>query len=484
MAPTRAGWIGISGSLIVAAALLAHAPAATAEVPDTVRREIASLIEDLSLLYSGVDLTHAGFTVEESGTGYRVTLDSVRLMAGTGRHPEPGAVVLVLEPEDDGYRIKGIEMPRSFPLKSVNGGDAGQITVAGYALTGLWQRSASALVESELHLADLRLDNWPEEMTLEEVKAVTRLSPAGEGLWQETVDVEVSEFRHSRQGLSAYMSGGKLHLLCEGVDLDQYMALQRLLDEAEQQDLARDAVDIALLGELRQAGNAARAFQFEMAARDLLFDADGDEPVVIPKAQISVSAEGLDGELARAIVHLAFDGADLPVAEHHGGGNQSAVGPQSLDLNIAIDALPWPPFWQSFIDLAYGGSPESHDEGLWRLGLALQDAGTRLRLLPSRVASETTTVRGDGEMHYDPAAALGIVASLAFEIEGLLIAKGSVLGSADRETVGMLAQLEELGRPAPGPDGMPNYRYDIVLGADGVLTVNGKPFSIVEGMEN
>jgi hypothetical protein len=492
MTARRRGWIGRVGGLCLGAVLsiVVSAPAA-AEVSEDVRRDVADLVEDLMLLYSGADLAHAGFSVEESGTGYRVTLNSVRLVTQAVRHPELGAVVLVLEPVQDGYRITGIEMPRSFPMKSVNGGPAGQVTVDEYSFTGLWQRTPGMLVESALHIGGFRFESWPEELTVEEAKAVTGLSPAGGGRWRETAELEFSEYRHTRHGPSVYMSGVELHLLADGIDLKKYEALQRLLDEVQEQDLTQGDVDPALLGELRNTENSVRGIQFELSVRDLLvevrdlvLDTRNQEPVVVPSAEFSLSAEGLDGASARTDFQLKIDQADMPLAKYTGGGVPEALGPQSLELNVAIDALPWPALWEAFVDFLYAAAPG--EESAWRLGLALQDAGTRLQLMPSRLSSEATTLTGNGEVRGEPAAAFGAVATFAFEIVGLSAAQAMAMDSPDGGlAMGVLGQLDAMGKPASGADGTSVHRYDIVLGADGVLTVNGEPFTFAEpGIEN
>jgi hypothetical protein len=290
----------------------------------------------------------------------------------------------------------------------------------------------------------------------------------------------------NRQGDAAdTLSGLVLEGVTEGIDLERQRQLQQLMvDAAHKVAAGQTGADPAALASMRALSDTIRATRFKLAARDLRIDQGGGQPIIVPSAEFSQSAEGLDGASARTDFQLKIDQADMPLTEHSGGAVPEAMGPQSLELNIAIDALPWPALWEAFVDFLYAAAPG--EESAWRLSLALQDAGTRLQLMPSQLSSEATTLSGNGEVRGDPAAAFGAVASFAFEIVGLSAAQAMAMDSPDGElAMGFLGQLDAMGKPTSGADGTSVHRYDIVLGADGVLTINGEPLMLGEpGIEN
>jgi hypothetical protein len=492
MTARRRGWIGRAGglSLGVILPIVISAPAA-AEVSEDVRGDVAALVEDLTGVSGLSYFEYDRLDIDEDGSGYRATLAGVRLQPNADAHLEVGSVVLALDPEPDGYRITGIELPSTIPVLSSDGSPAGQVQFARLGLTGKWHRSTSVLVEADLTLDELVLDSPADafteamQVTIETATLRSRLAPAADGTWREEVTADVRELRNRQGDAADTLSGFLLEGVTEGIDLERQRQLQQLMVGASQNAMAADAgVDPTVLASMRALSDTIRATRFKLSAQGLQVDQGGAQPIVVPNAEFSLSAEGLDGASARTDLHIKIDEADMPLAEHSGGAVPEAMGPQSLELNIAVDALPWPALWEAFIDVSFAAAPE--EEGAWRLGLALQDAGTRLQLMPSRLSSEATMLTGNGEVRGDPAAAFGAVASFAFEIVGLSAAQTMAMESPDGElALGVLGQLDAMGKPSPGADGSPVHRYDIVLGADGVLTVNGEPFTFGEpGIDN
>ena len=492
MAARRTGWMGRAAglSLGVVLPIVIFTPAA-AEVSEDVRRDVAALVEDLTGVSGLSYFEHDGLDVAEDGSGYRVTLAGVRLQPNVDGHLAVGDVVLALTPEPDGYRITGIELPSTMSVLAPDGSPAGQVQLGQFGLTGKWQRSISVLVEADVTLDDLVLDTSTDELseaariTIDAATMRSRLAPAADGTWREEVTADLRVLRHEQGDAADTLSGLVLEGVTEGIRLERQRELQQLMIDAAQKVAAgQTGADPAALASMRALSDTIRATRFKLSARDLRIDQNGGQPIVVPSAEFSQSAEGLDGTSARTDFQLKIDGADMPLAEHAGVSVPEAMGPQSLELNIAIEALPWPALWEAFVDFLYAAAPG--EEGAWRLGLALQDAGTRLQLMPSRLSSEATTLTGNGELRGDPAAAFGAVASFAFEIAGLSAAQAMAMDSPDGElALGVLGQLDAMGKPISGADGTSVHRYDIVLGADGVLTVNGEPFTFGEpGIEN
>jgi hypothetical protein len=464
---------------------------ATAEVSEDVRRDVAALVEDLTGVSGLSYFEHDGLDVAEDGSLYRATLAGVRLQPNADAHLEVGDVVLVLEPDPEGYRITGIELPSTLPILSSDGSPAGQAQFARLGLTGKWQRSTSVLVEADLTLDGLVIDSPADafseaaQVTIDSATLRSRLAPAADGTWREEVTADLGELRHRQGDAEGALSKLVLEGVTDGIDLERQRQLQQLMVDATQKVAAgQTGADPAALASMRALSDTIRATQFKLSARDLRIDQSGGQPIVVPSAEFSQTAEGLDGASARTDFQLKIDQADMPLAEHTGGSVPEALGPQSLELNVAIEALPWPALWETFIDFLYAAAPE--EEGAWRLGMALQDAGTRLQLMPSRLSSDATTLTGNGEVRADPAAAFGAVASFAFEIAGLSAAQAMAMDSPDGElAMGFLGQLDAMGKASSGTDGSTVHRYDIVLGADGVLTINGEPLMLGEpGIEN
>lgn len=485
-------WVMRAGSISLAAFLpLAAATPAAAEVPEEVRRDVEALVEDLAGTSSLSAIRFERIDIAAEGGGYRVTLAGAQTLSGDGVRVDLGDVVLALVPAEDGYRITETEIAETVEIYAPDGA-AATLRIARFDFTGAWQRSISALSEVDMTMGGLALaaaaaEAEPaQEIMIAEAVLHTRVAPDGEGTWREDMRGEVKEFAVQDGASGVSISSITFSGISEGVDLDALAALRQLMiDATESASSAEDGMaDPALLASIREHPHTMRGYRAEVSLDGLRVLQPYEEPVTVRRVVFSQSVEGLDGALARGDFQLGIADLDMPSAGAT-AGLPNDLAPQSLELNLAIEELPWPAVWDFIVDAMYTATPG--DEAGWRLGLALQEAGTRLLLNPSRLSSAPLLVSGDGRLQADPDAAFGAVAAFAFEIAGLAEAQSLAGESRDGGmAVAILAEIEAMGAAHVDGDGRTVRRYEIVLGPDGMLAVNGEPFSFGSepGIEN
>lgn len=486
-------WAKRAGGISLAAFLpLASAAPAAAEISEDVRRDIEALVEDLTGASSLSALEFGQIDIAAEGDGYRVTVAEAQLLPGHGVRLDLGDVVLALVPTEDGYRITGAELAEAMEIYGPDGVVAGTVHIGKFDLTGAWQRSISTLSEVDVTIGELALAAATVEaepgpgLTISEIVLNSRVVPDGDGTWREDMRGELKEFAVEDGPSGFSISSITFSGVSEGVDLDALAELRQLMiDATESASLAEDGVaDPELLGSIRERPHTMRGYRADMSLNGLQVLQPYDEPVTVRRVILSQNFEGLDGALARGEFQLGIADLDVPSAGAM-AGLENDLAPQSLELNLAVEELPWPAVWEFIVDAMYAAAPG--DEAGWRLGLALQEAGTRLLLNPSQLSSAPLVVSGGGELQADPAAAFGAVAAFAFEIAGLAEAQ-SLAGESPYggEAVAILAQIEAMGAADVDGDGETVRRYEIVLDADGMLTVNGEPFSFdpESGIEN
>lgn len=278
--------------------------------------------------------------------------------------------------------------------------------------------------------------------------------------------LDVAGFARSGPGSNVRVGNFELRGTSDGIDLARYHVLQSLLVEGAFQVQDDGAADPTLVDDLLSLYDAIATTEGSLAARDVLLVWDDEAPYTIERAELSVSAVGLDGDLAQMTVEVGLSGASLPTD----GAPEVPEGlsPESLDLSLAIENLPWPALWRTL--MVAGHSMEPTDDLVLSFLAAAQEAGTRLRLLPSLVHADRMEVTGEGELRGDAAAVMGVVASFLFEISGLADAMAAEPGFWD--------DLGAMGEVAEGADGERIHRYEIVFDADGMLTVNGEPMPL------
>ena len=117
---------------------------------------------------------------------------------------------------------------------------------------------------------------------------------------------------------------------------------------------------------------------------------------------------------------------------------------------------------------------------------AINKAGTVLRLDRLDVETPSGRVRAEGSFQVDPATAIAVRGRLDLTITGLdeMIALTTSAARSGQFAPGVqgnmmfLMLLKGMAKRAPGPDGSPVDRLEIVVTPAGDVLLNGLPFSM------
>ncbi|MBX6323696.1 MAG: hypothetical protein IRY94_17915 [Rhodospirillaceae bacterium] len=225
---------------------------------------------------------------------------------------------------------------------------------------------------------------------------------------------------------------------------------------------------------------------------------DGAELLALGEGGIEFGLSGLDtprSGLRIAYRHLGLKGDWAGLDESETGAPDSkaqelidALAPHDLVLDFRIEDLPGKELWQSFVDTVAAQQDLADVEGASALfGMsavgALQKAGSKLRLVDSRLVSNSASLSLDGTFQADENAPMGATGGLTVEITGLddviALAKAHATGPDATEDTAPLELLRAFSERRTEDGGRVVDRYVLSLDPNGALLLNGKDFQFL-----
>ncbi len=225
-------------------------------------------------------------------------------------------------------------------------------------------------------------------------------------------------------------------------------------------------------------------------------DAGGKEIVSLGEGGIEFGLSGLDTPRAGfrfAYRHLGLKADWSQLDEGTPPDPQAqqivdALAPQDVVLDLRLEDLPGKELWQAFLDTVGDQESLADVEGasaLFGLGAVgtLQQAGSRLRLVESRLVSNSASVLLDGVVQADAKTPMGATGALNVEISGLdgliQLVKANANGPDAAEETAPLELLRAFSERRTEADGRVVDRYVLSLDQSGALLLNGKDFQFL-----
>jgi hypothetical protein len=215
-------------------------------------------------------------------------------------------------------------------------------------------------------------------------------------------------------------------------------------------------------------------FRSALTLEALSFDREG-EHFAIESAALGNEMTGMVSGAGAYALH--FDLAGLEIAPPPAAG---ALIPSDANLDITLSGLPNADIAAAMTEFVETVDAPTMAAALVMAGQALAPALLTSKTLTLEVAADARTSAGslalEASLRPNPGSPFLATGTATMVITGLdeTIAALSAEPQDNAQPVQVLTMLKALGASAADAAGRPAFRYDLVLGPDGELTLNGR----------
>ena len=491
------------------------APAARALDPDALRLDIIAALDRGLAAYGTEAFLFTGVETVAQGATVRVRITDLALpLPDFGGRIEFGDLAFTLadappSPTAGDRRYLVSEVTTASRASIIDDTDE-RIVLINYGLerlSGVWSTALRSFLD-----VDMAVDRFevvvPEEklgFIIDRITAVNQVVTRGDGLIDIEGEARAAGLRMINPAVGTLRIGEILvDYRAHGQDLAGLQVLNQALDEVGNREAPPDQSRIAaILERLEPINILPQGFIERIKVTDLSY-LDADQH---PRFQL----EGMEIDLAGGDLHLALGYGSLGLrmtgartilpgdaGDGAGGGAANplqALTPENLGLIASVERFPVRAWWRSVLNglvlAAAAGEQDPDTDAIGKtmgaeLLAAINKAGTVLRLDRLDVETPSGRVRAEGSFQVDPATAIGVRGRLDLTITGLdeMIALTTSAARSGQFAPGVqgnmmfLMLLKGMAKRAPGPDGSPVDRLEIVVTPAGDVLLNGLPFSM------
>jgi len=433
-------------------------------------------------------------TVLPEGDHYLVTLPNLTIINDASERLVVGVVSFKLTPAADGAYGVDLTLPGRIPVQNKKGEPEGELRIGAQKLTGVWLARLETFTKVDVKLEDLHATSEANAagLALGSLVIRTDLSENKPGRWSGPSHFALERLEASDDaGLPVARIGSlSFDAAVSDVQLGNLASLNReppVKGEAPSATVVQQR--LALLHGLF-AGISGRIGLKDLVVRT---DSPGSQ-VALGEAGLTLTLSGLDQ--GRSELSLGYEHSALALTPPIGA---SEFLPERAVLKIAAANLPNAAFWNALEQSvshpggakpgapAGAGGRENVDVGL-RLFADLITAGVELRLDQLDIESKATSGKASGAARFKPQAALGLDGTFDIALRGLDAtirkvqpAPGAPLSDEARSTLTTLTMIQALGQQSKDAAGNEIRTYQVVIGADGRVVLNGADLTSLLG---
>lgn len=464
---------------------LLSAPAAraqaTAEGAEAIRTVVAAMIGGFG---QGVQVK-GDIGVTPSGAGYEISIPEIEF--GNYVYGPLWSVVLApttgtISPGPDDVYTVALTLPPSVTSRAMDRAPivvtaAGSLGVTVSAATGL--PSALTLAIDDLAVAGTERDAF--SLGAFAVKARMVPSALGPDLSDVLVGVGARDVASTSGDHGMGLGGGTLEFAATGLDIPAILVAVRTTQALYQRAEHMEASEVqALLNDVTQAFNQLPKMidgvRLGYSLQGLLVETEKG-PVSLDETGFSVALSGLAGETTSIAVTAGLSVLDAPVERPV----FRPYLPQYAALDMTLTGIPnglLAATVSGAVDAAAATGADRQDALgatlLQSLATVLLTSDLVLDVPTLEVSSPAAAVSAVGSAAPDPASPLMTSADATIVIRGLEAAIATASGLEDgRKAAQALTFVQALGKAEVDGEGDPVRRYEIALGSDGKVMVNG-----------
>ncbi len=446
--------------------------------------------------------------VEPAGNYYAVTLPHLSLIRTDGSFIDLGILVINAMP---GATAQEWKMSVAIPTPIIGyGADKKPVTrldIGKQSFTGIWNETINNFTKLDARYENITSLESTEGVTLKIPKAsiIYDLTPSADGkTWSGPTRFtleNISMTQDKNPGQS------KIGLLTMDTQVQNY-SYEKMQDYQSKLAALTQTIDATALSSnqitdivLDMIGNVWDGFGTTIIAKDISLSyppANGNPAgrMDLQNAKIALNAAGLKTDNVTLSLKTQYDGLSLMPAP----AGLKETTPERLNLDITVDKLPY----KKLIDLTRktvkaASTTAAPQENAGKLAAKLipqmlTEAGTFIRIDKSFLGNSTYNLDLDGRMNANMAAILGMDGKAKLDLRGLdqlIAATRAKLKNADlsaeikKKLQGALLSMTILqlsGQQGTDANGKPMRSYNLELGKDGKVMVNGTDLSALQAL--
>ncbi len=416
-------------------------------------------------------------TVAPDGDRYRATIPAGQvILEPDGESIAFGATAVVLAPTGEGALAASWVLPSRYEMRGVNGEAPLVITVGGQSGQGIFVLDLGTFLELALVLSDVtgRVEGVEGVFSLSSISLSVGSESAGPGLFESRGGLAITDLRLAGAGGAGGLSigGVRLDSVLAGLRLAGFVALaESFLSPGGDGPLTSfyDVADALVRSAEPVATGGATSFTIE----DFAIDAGGSK-FSLDRVNLSAALDGVGEDSAAAYIGLELAG----LATNRFPPALDGIVPGAVTVDMDMLELPNGALRQtllSFIQTSRNMGPYIAAR-LTPLELksALMQSDAKVAVNELRLVAELVDVLVRGSVRTARNMPLGLEASANVEIAGLpALIEAVSARSQNPKTIELLTLIQAIGQRTMTDDGRDARTYEVELGGDLSLIVNG-----------
>ena len=486
-------------SLLIA--VLALVPACSKEGPDVakvkqdVTAELTAWAGPEGQKYLGYDSVE----VVADGDKAKVTIKGMKFLVAGADSMTIGDVELhALAKGADQYEITDLKIPSKVTFKAPQGEIVTDI--GSQTWSGLWSTKYHNFLSGDGKYTGVKASGPGMEgatVELSEIAMKVASEDKGNGVFDQTGTGTLKSLTYAGPEGSGVFSSGEFKSEMKGAKLADLQAFGRDWQTLIMAMGEGKPADAALVGRLKgYVGALAAVFMHMDLAGAMFKDAAGTELFSAEHLIMDGGGTALDQPKAGLSFDLSLLGLKVPAADLNPevAKNKQFI-PTMVKFGYALDDLPAKELWPAWLDLIASGAMQPGNEaaaeqmmqgfGMQAMQFAHQ-SGSAFRLTNLELEAPAARLKMDGTIKADAASPMGASGSANVEIAGLDAIADAAKQSMPPEDAagasGAFDMVRGFSNRETTADNKAIDRYAIVLGPDGKMTINNKPFDMFGAM--
>lgn len=466
---------------------------------DKVKKDFTAEMDALSGPEGHKYLAYDGIDAVADGDKAKVTIKGMKFVVAGAEPIAIGDVEMHAVPKgDDQYEITDGKIPNKITFKGPEGEFV--LDIGSQSFSGLLSTKYHAILSSDAKYGGIKVSGSALKGTtidLAELSGKTTSTDKGNGVFDQTTTGTLKSLTIAGPEGTGTFDSGDYKSEAKGAKLADLRALgadwQALVAAAGEGKPADPALVTRLKGYV--GAIAALSSHVDLAGMKVK-DGTGAELFSAEHLVIDGGGTAWDQPKGGLSFDLSVLGLKVPAADLNPevAKNKQFI-PTMVKFGYALDDLPTKELWGAFLDLAASGALEPGNEAASEQaaqGFAMQlaqlanQAGSAFRLTNLELEAPAARLKMDGTLKGDTASQIGVAGSANVEVSGLDAIADAAKQSMPPEDAagasGMFDMVRGFSNRETTADNKIIDRYAILLGQDGKMTINGKPFDLFGAM--
>lgn len=389
---------------------------------------------------------------------------------------EFGPMTLRVDPGEQGRAAVEFRVGDTVTVTEA-GQDKLRVLIGGQAIGGVWDDGLRGLAQGEARLENLQLSAPELQLTagIARIDLSQVLERQDDDTWSQRQTLALADLKVQGETLSLSLDQLAGQTGVGGRDYGKLLALTDEFNQLLEQEGDSGKFDQRYADLISQINDTLAHFDSKLIAAGLLVGDPGAELVTVE--QINV-ASGFDaGEAGSSLGYtLELNGLKSLVP-----GVPVELLPQRARLELALDNIP-PRLLSRVLSIGVASDEiedeEARDAFIGQQFMALlMDSNLNLRIEDSRLEAPEARMELEADATVDPQTAFGASGRLALRIQGLDKLMAATGGLEDEGAGQFLSMLLVMSQRSQQADGTVVDSFELKVGADGQLLLNGKDVS-------